>query len=444
MKVVILGGVAAGMSAASKLKRLDPQAEVTVYEQGRYVSYGACGLPYYASGLNEDYTKMLIRTPEEFAQMGVDVRLHHQAVRVSPKDKTVLVRNLADGGMLVDRYDKLMIATGAKAIRPRLPGGELEGVHTLKTLADGLALREALEGKSRVVVVGGGYIGVEVAETLRGAGKEVRLIEAAPSILAPFDPPIRAQLQRRMVEHGIGLHTGEPLKAILPGPDGRSVGGVATERGKYPADLVVLALGVRPNTDFLTDTGIRRLQNGAIEVDREMRTSLPDVYAAGDCASVYHRGEARNVYLALGTVANKCGRIAGENMLGRHVRFDGCLGSSAISVCGLEAARTGMSEAAARELYGDVTVADIETHDRAPYYPNPTPLLVRLVCEKRSRRILGGQAVGEKGAVLRVDALAVAITAGLTAPELGGLDFCYAPPFAEVWDALNIAGNAVK
>lgn len=197
------------------------------------------------------------------------------------------------------------------------------------------------------MVVGGGYIGVEVAETLRGTGRDVRLIEAAPSILAPFDPPIRDILHRWMEAAGISVHTGEALQEILPNKNGSSVGGVVTVAGTYPADLVLLALGVRPYTAFLADTGIRRMKNGAIEVDREMRTSLPDVYAAGDCAGVYNRIAEQNVYSALGTVANKCGRIAGENMLGAHVRFDSCLGSSAISVCGMEAARTGLGEAAA-------------------------------------------------------------------------------------------------
>lgn len=197
------------------------------------------------------------------------------------------------------------------------------------------------------MVVSGGYIGVEVAETLRGTGRDVRLIEAAPSILAPFDPPIRDILHRQMEAAGISVHTGEALQEILPNKNGSSVGGVVTVAGTYPADLVLLALGVRPCAAFLADTGIRRMKNGAIEVDREMRTSLPDVYAAGDCAGVYNRIAEQNVYSALGTVANKCGRIAGENMLGAHVRFDGCLGSSAISVCGMEAARTGLGEAAA-------------------------------------------------------------------------------------------------
>lgn len=347
MRIVVLGGVAAGMSAAAKAKRLDPSAEVVVYEQGRFVSYGACGLPYYVSGLNPDYKKMLIRTPEEFQKQGVQVHLHHQALKVSPSDKMVLLRNLDSSGMLVEHYDKLMIATGAQAIVPRLPGVDLSGVHTLKTLDDGLVLRDALEGKQKIVVVGGGYIGVEVAETLRGTGRDVRLIEAAPSILAPFDPPIRDILHRQMEAAGIFVHTGEALQEILPNKNGSSVGGVVTVAGTYPADLVLLALGVRPCTAFLADTGIRRMKNGAIEVDREMRTSLPDVYAAGDCAGVYNRIAEQNVYSALGTVANKCGRIAGENMLGAHVRFDGCLGSSAISVCGMEAARTGLGEAAA-------------------------------------------------------------------------------------------------
>jgi len=443
MRMLIIGGVAAGLSAASKIRRLSPDAQITVFEKGQTISYGACGLPYYVAGINDDPNKMLIRSADTFREQGIEIKTGHQAVRVSAKDKTVLVRGLEDGSMTVQSFDKLLIAVGAEAIRPPIEGVNCNGVHTLKTLDDGLSLHSAVADKQRIVVVGGGFIGVEVAETLQAAGKQVRLIEAAPHILAPFDAEIREILQQRMLERGISINLSEALEAILPNNAGHAAA-IRTSKGEYPADIVVLALGVRPVTGFLADTGIRRLPNGAILVDREMRTNLPDIFAAGDCATVYDRVLQDNSWLALGTIANKCGRIAGENMAGGRVRFDGCLGSAAIKVCGLEAARTGMSEDVARKNFPEIATVFIKSNDRPKYYPDPTPLFVKLTCEKRSRRILGGQVVGEKGAVLRVDALAVAITAGLTAPELGMTDFCYAPPFAEVWDALNIAGNAVK
>ncbi len=443
MRMVIVGGVAAGMSAASKLKRSCPEADVVVFEKGQYISYGACGLPYFVAGINDDYRRMLIRSAEDFAKQGIDVRLQHEVLRVSPKDKMLMVRNHADGVLTAEPYDKLLIATGAEAFVPPVSGVDSAGVHTLKNIPDGLALQEDLEGKNNIVVVGGGYIGVEVAESLLETGRQVRLIEAAPHILAPFDPEIREILQNRMVEKGMSIHLNESLEAIVPDAFGR-VQAVRTTKGEYSAELVVLALGVRPSTRFLASTDIRLARNGAIMVDRGMRTNLPDIFAAGDCAMTYDRILEQETYSALGTVANKCGRIAGESMLDKPSRFEGCLGSAAIAVCGLEAARTGLGEAVARQYFGEITVAFVQANDRPPYYPNPTPLWIKLICEQRTRRVLGGQIVGEKGAVLRVDALAAAITSGMTAPELGMADFCYAPPFSSVWDALNIAGNAVK
>ena len=444
MRMLIIGGVAAGMSAASKIRRVKPDAQIVVLEKGNEVSYGACGLPYYVAGLNDDANRMRIRRAESFIAQGIDVRLRHHAMRISVKDKTVWVRDLETDTLYVEPYDKLLIATGAEAIVPPFPGKDLRGVHCLKTLEDGIRLKEAIAQAHHIAVIGGGYIGVEVAESLRETGREVRLIEAAPRILAPFDVEIAEKLHAAMTEAGISVHTNERLSEVLSDSSG-CVSGIKTTTGEYLADIVVMALGVRPATQFVQDTGIQCMPNGAIMTDRYMCTNLPDIYAAGDCAAVYSCIEEALVYSALGTVANKCGRIAGENMAGGHTRFHGCLGSSAISVCGLEAGRTGLGEERARELYGEnVTALVIESHDRPPYYPDATPLWVKLICEKRSRRILGGQVAGQKGAVLRVDALAVAITSGMTAPELGGTDLCYAPPFAEVWDALNIAGNAVK
>lgn len=443
MKIVIIGGVAAGMSAAAKAKREDPNLDVVVFEQTDTVSYGACGLPYYVSGLNPYPDRLLIRSPEEFAKQGIVLRRRCQALSLDAAAKTVTMRNLDTGEEWAEGYDRLMIATGADAIRPKsLPGVDLPGVHALKTLADGLALRKSVEAGGRVIVVGGGAIGIEMAESLQTASMDVQVIEAAPRILLPFDEDISSFLLSRMTELGIPVHLNEPVQEIL-GRDGKAVG-VRTSHGDYPADIVIMALGVRPATGFLQGSGIALAQNGAIEVDRFQRSNLPDVYAAGDCAMVYNRVEERNVYLALGTVANRCGRLAGINMAGGNASFPGCLGSAAISVGGWEAGRTGMGEATARELLGNVTTSLIQTDDLPPYYPGGTPLWIKLICEGSSKRIVGGQAVGPKGAVLRIDALAAAITMGMTAPELYMADFCYAPPFSRAWDPLNIAAGAVK
>lgn len=445
MRVIIIGGVAAGMSAASKIKRTDSQSEVIVYEKGSFLSYGACGLPYYAAGINDDYRKMIARTPEEFEAAGIEIHTKCQVMKVIPDEKSVFVKNLETGQMFLDYYDKLLVAAGAGAIIPDIEGTNLIGVHVLKTMEDGFCLKEMVGRPEivNIVIAGGGYIGVEAAETLNAAGKNVRVIEAADRILKPFDDEIEKLIRGHMEQKGIVFHLGERLQAIEGNKDG-IVTGIRTDGGNYQADLVILALGIRPESEVLKGTGVRTLKNGAILIDREMRTSLPDIYAAGDCASVYSLIEETDAYIALGTTANKCGRIAGENILGKHTKYIGTLGSAAIKTGDMEAARTGMSESTAKALGIDYTAVFVKTMDHAAYYPNPQPLWIKLICEKRSRRILGAQAAGYQGAVLRIDVFAAAIANRMTAPELGMTDLCYAPPFAGVWDAVNIAANAVK
>lgn len=443
MKVIIIGGVAAGMSAASKIKRMNSSVEVLVYEKGRHLSYGACGLPYYISNDNTDWTKLIARTKEEFEAQGISVKLEHEVMKVVVADKKVIVRNHHTGDFIVDNYDKLMIATGASSIIPQIPGTWLKGVHLLKTLEDGIQLKEAAEHERvrDVVIVGGGYIGIEAAEAMVKLGKNVRCVEAADRILGSFDGEISSIAAEELEKNGVHLHTQERVEEIL-GSD--RVEGIRTNKGSYKADLVILAIGVRPSTQFLKDTGIQTTANGAIAVDREMRTSIVDIWAAGDCAQVYHRGMEENVYLALGTVANKCGRIAGGNMLGRHDKFVGALGSAAIKVLELELGRTGMSESDAKRLGIDYSTTTVSVLDHPEYYPNPTLITIKIIYEKNTKVILGAQAAGKKGAVLRIDAFAVAVHNRMTLSELGMLDFCYAPPFAGVWDAINIACNAAK
>lgn len=445
MKVIIIGGVAAGMSAASKIKRISKETEVVVYEKGSFLSYGACGLPYYVSGLNDDYKKMIARTEEQFLSAGIEVHMNCEVVKVIPETKNLFVRELKTGKMFTDHYDKLLIASGAEAIVPNMKGTDFKGVHVLKSLEDGFRMKETVQSEHirNVVVIGGGYIGIEVAETLNAMGKDVTVIEFADRILKPFDDEIEKIIREHLLSKNIHLYLSEKMEELL-GDDQGEVTGVRTNRSYYEADMVVLALGIRPCTKFMQGTGAAMLKNGALITDREMRTSIPDIYSAGDCATVYHLVEEDNTYIALGTTANKCGRIAGENMLGKHIKFAGTLGSAAIKAGELEAARTGLSESTAKELNIDYTTAFVQTLDHAPYYPDPSPIWIKIICEKRTRKILGAQAVGYKGAVLRIDAFAAAITAEMTAPELGMTDFCYAPPFAGVWDAINVASNAVK
>lgn len=443
MKLIVIGGVAAGMSAASKLRRIDPHAEIAVYEKGSFLSYGACGLPYYVSGENDDYTKMIARTKEQFSSMGIDTFLRHEVIKISPERKQVMVKNIDNGDVFIDTYDKLMIATGTVPLVPPFTGVELDGIHVLKTLDDGIKLKDIVSEKKieNVVIVGGGYIGIEVAEAMRYLGKNVRIIEQADRILTNFDQEVTEIAEQELLKQHVQLNLSETVEGFVG--EG-SVKYVKTDRGLHEADLVLLAIGVKPATDFLQGTGIHVAKNGAIIIDREMRTNIEDIYSAGDCAEVYNKVMEENTYIPLGTTANKCGRLAGENISGQHKKFTGTLGSAALKIFNLEMARTGMSERDAQRLAIDYTTVFVESTDRPRYYPDQTPIWIKLICEKRTRRILGAQSIGPKGVVLRIDMFAIAIHNHMSAEELGMTDLCYAPPFAGVWDAVHIASNAVK
>lgn len=443
MKVVVIGGVAAGMSAASKIKRIDKDTEVVVYEKGGYLSYGACGLPYYVGGFNDDHTKMIARSKEEFEKSGIKTHLHHEVLKVVPEEKKLLVRNYETGDIFIDTYDKLMVSTGAHAVKPPIEGIEKQGIYQLKTLEDGLKLKNIVQNSQikNVVVVGGGYIGIECVDAFLHMNKNVTCIEFADRILMPFDKEISTLAEDELRNKGAVLKTGEKVVAFK---GNESVSAVVTDKGEYKADLVVLSIGVRPSTAFLKDTKIHTAPNGALIVDREMRTSIQDIWAAGDCSLVYHKGLEENSFLALGTVANKCGRIAGENIMGAHTKFVGALGSAAIKVCDIELGRTGLGEAEAQRQALKYKTVVVEAYDHPAYYPNPTPIRIKLIYEEGSKIILGAQTAGKKGAVMRVDVFAVAIHNKMTTDELGMTDLVYAPPFAGVWDAVHIACNAAK
>lgn len=442
MKLIVIGGVAAGMSCAAKLRRMDSSAEITVYEKGKHLSYGACGLPYYISGVSADRDKLIARTREEYERNGINCFLQHEVLKVIPGDKSVLVKDHLNGNVFIDKYDKLMIAVGAGPVIPPIEGRDLKGVFTLKSLDDGDIIKNAVdENVKDIVVAGGGYIGIEMAEAFRQMGRNVTVIEMADRILTPFDEEIASLAIEELLRNHVILKLGERLERI----DGRErVERIVTSKGEYKADLVLMALGIRPATEFLKGSGIHMAKNGAIIVDREMRTNLDDIYAAGDCALVYHLLKEENAYIPLGTVANKCGRIAGENVGGKHRKYIGTVGSAAIKVFDIEMARTGLAEKEAKELSIDYDKVVVDTQDLPPYYPEPSPIRFKLIYEKGTKRILGAQGAGKKGVVLRIDIFAAAITGGATTDELGMTDLCYAPPFAGVWDAVNIVCNAAK
>lgn len=443
MKAIVIGGVAAGMSAASKLRRVLPDAHITVYERGGFLSYGACGLPYYVGGFNDDPAKMIARTQAAYTEMGIETHLFHEVLKVDPQRKTVIVKELDSQRTFEDSYDVLMVGVGCNSVSPKIAGADSPFVFYLKTMEDGLLLHEItrLRDTARVAVVGGGYIGVEMAEALVHLGKQVTLIEGGERLLNSFEPEFSELAAQELERNGVRVLVDCRVEEISESGNERIV---RTSRGDIPCDMIVMSVGVVPATDFLRDTGVRMARNGALLVDREMRTSLPDVWAAGDCAVVYHRLMEEDYFIPLGTYANKCGRIAGGNMAGAHDKFTGALGTAAIKVCGLEMGRTGMSERDAKRLGVEYKTKLVTASDHPAYYPDPVKLTIKLLYEARTRKLLGACVAGARGAVMRADVFAVAIHAGMTTDELGMVDLAYAPPFAGVWDAVHIASNAAK
>lgn len=444
MKVIIIGGIAAGMSAAAKLRRSDKEARILVFEKEDYISFGACGLPYYIGGAFEEKNNMFSRTPEKMIESGIEVETKHQVLSVDTKKKCVTVKNLVTEEVREESYDKLMIATGASATLPPIRNLELANVHKLRSMEDGEQVLEKLNDPSveTVAIVGAGFIGLEVVEAVVNKGKKAVVIQLADRILpGSFDEEITSILEEELNKEGVSLLLNSRVVAFH-GED--KVREVELEDKKVQADLVILATGVTPNTAFLKDTDIAMLGNGAIVVDKEGRTNVEDVYAAGDCATLPHLLKTEPVYLPLATGANKLGRIVGENLSGKHVEYEGTLGSSCLKVLGLEAGRTGLSEKEVKELNIPYRTVFIKDKNHTNYYPGQSDIYVKLIYREEDQVILGGQVVGAEGAVLRTNVLATAITAKMTTKQLGMLDFCYAPPFSRTWDVLGIAGNAAK
>ncbi|MDI3316983.1 MAG: FAD-dependent oxidoreductase [Bacillota bacterium] len=445
-RYIVAGGVAAGMSAASRIRRLDPEAEILAFERSGYVSYGACGLPYFVEGLVERPEQLVTYSPETFrSQRRIDVAVHTEVERIDRERHEVTVRDLESGEPRRLRYDRLILATGARPSAPPIDGLDLEGVHVLRLVEDGIRLRRALEERrGRAVILGGGYIGLEAAEAVRKRGWEVTLVEALPQVMATMDPEPAQAVARELERNGIELRLGEPVLGLESDGSGAGKGRVrrvVTRAGSVEADLVLVATGVRPNSELAAEAGIATGVRGAIRVDAEMRTSDPDVWAAGDCAESFHAVTGRPDWIPLGTTANKQGRIAGENAAGGHARFPGVAGTAIVKVFDLGVARTGLSLAEAQRAGLEAEAVDALQRSRAGYYPGGGRVAVRLVVERASRRLLGGQLTGPVDAVKRVDTLAAALYGRFTVDDLYGLDLAYAPPFAPVWDPLLIAAR---
>lgn len=447
MKIIIIGGVAAGMSAAAKASRLNKDAELVIYEKTEIVSWGACGLPYYVGNFYEDPNNMIARPVHKFLEAGMNIKIKHEVINVNPEKKEITVKNLESGEIFKDSYDKLMIATGAAAVIPPIKNISAKGVYTLKDYTDGIILKKEMmkEENQEIIIIGAGYIGIEVVEAAKHLGKRnIRLIQLGERVLMEsFDKEITDIMEEEIRKHdGINLHLNETVLEILE--ENGKIKGVKTNKGEYHADLVVVATGVKPNTAFLKDTGIKTLPNGALVIDEYGKTSIDSIYSAGDCATVYHLVREENVFIPLATTANKIGRIVGENLAGVKTSFKGTLGSAAVKVMNLEAGRTGITEAEAVKKGINYKTVFVKDKNQTNYYPGQEDIFVKYIYNADTRVLLGAQIAGKKGAVLRVDALAAAIYSKLTVDEIGMMDFCYAPPFARTWDVMNVAGNVAK
>lgn len=432
------------MSTASQArKRRGPDdLAIVAFEKGNYTSFSACGIPYFVGDVVEDFDDLIVRTPEQFAQSDIEVHTRHEVVGIDVSARRITVRDLASGTERTESYDELMVATGGKPIRLDVEGAHAEGIFGVQTLDDGAAIERFIEEKApkHAVVVGGGYIGLEMAEAFQLRGLKVALVERSPQPMITLDPDMGVLIAEALRDGlGIDLYSSETVTGFET-EDGR-VRAVETDRRQLQADIVVMGLGTRPNVDLARDAGIPIGGSGGIEVDQRMHTPIEGVWSAGDCAEKIHLVSRAPIAIALGTHANKEGRVAGINLGGGYATFPGVVGTAASKVCGYEVARTGLTEAQAKAAGFEAIGVVMESTTRAGYYPGTSPITTKLIVEERSGRLLGAQIVGKEGAAKRIDVLAMALWNGMTVDKMLNVDLSYAPPFAPVWDPVLIAAR---
>ncbi len=443
MKVVIVGGVAGGASAAARLRRLDESAEIIMFERGEYISFANCGLPYYIGGEITKKSALTLQTPQSFnARFNVDVRVNSEVTSIDPKAKTVTVRS-KDRGEYAESYDKLILSPGAAPIRPPMEGADNARVFTLRNIPDTIKIREYVEEEfpASAVVVGGGYIGVEMAENLKNAGVAVTIVELADHVIAPLDYDMACDVHRYLKEKGVGLILKNGVQAI------KEEGGklkLTLSDGEIETDMVIMAVGVRPDTALAKDAGLELNKRGAFVVNEHMLTSDPDIYAVGDAVEVTDFVTGEKAYIPLAGPANKQGRIAADNICGIPTTYKNTLGSAVLKIFDMTVATTGVNERAAKAAGLDYDKVYTYSNSHASYYPGSTGMSIKTLYEKGTGKILGAQIVGFDGVDKRCDVLATAIRAGMTAKDLTELELCYAPPFGSAKDPVNFVGYVIE
>lgn len=444
MKVVIIGGVAGGATAAARIRRLDETAQIVVFERSGYISYANCGLPYYIGDTITDPKELTLQTPESFfTRFRVDMKVHHEVTAIHPERKTVSVKNLKTNEEFEESYDKLILSPGAKPAQPRLSGAEIDKLFTLRTVEDTLRIKEyiAEHHPKSALLAGGGFIGLELAENLRHLGMDVTIVQRPKQLMNPFDADMASFIHNQMRKHGVKLALGYTVEGFSEKDNGVDV--LLKDAAPFHADMVVLAIGVTPDTHLAKEAGLELGIKGSIVVNDRMETSVPDIYAAGDAVQVKHFVTGEDALLSLAGPANKQGRIIADNICGGDSRYLGSQGSSVIKIFDMTAAVTGINETNARKAGLDVDTVILFPMSHAGYYPDGKLMAMKVVFEKETYRLLGAQIVGYDGVDKRIDVLATAIHAGLKATQLKDLDLAYAPPYSSAKDPVNIAGFMV-
>lgn len=441
MKVVIIGGVAGGATAAARIRRLDEQAEIVVLERSGFVSYANCGLPYYIGGVIQDREELTLQTPESFwDRFRIDVRVGHEVTAIDPAAKTVTGKNLATGETFAESYDKLLLSPGAKPLKPPLPGLDSPRLFTLRTVEDTLAIRAFVEEHKprRAVMAGGGFISLEVAENLAKLGVEVTVVQRLPHLMPPLDYDMASFLHNHMRAKGVRVLLDTAVSGFSQ--QGQTITTLVEGGNPIPADLAILAIGVAPESTLAKEAGLALGQRGGIAVNDRMETSHPDIYAVGDAVEITHLVTGEKTRIALAGPANKQGRVAADNICGGDSRYPGAQGSSVLKLFDLTVAATGLNEETAQAAGLDYETVILSPLSHAGYYPGGTVMTMKVLYEKGSLRLLGAQIVGGDGVDKRLDVLATAMQAGLTVTALKELDLAYAPPFSSAKDPVNMAG----